>query len=75
MPSMELTRRDLLGLAGAAAAGAATATGAGGCAILPRGGAGGPTVHRCDHRYCRFYRQVGKEGRCALEARVAGGQP
>ena len=75
MKELEFTRRDLLGAAGAVVAGAASATATGGCALLPRGGAGGPTAHRCQHRFCRFYRQVRGEGRCALDARVAGGEP
>ena len=71
-----LTRRDLLGAAGAVVAGAASAAAGGGCALLPRGGASGPTAHRCEHRFCRFYRQVSNtEGRCILEARLAGGDP
>jgi hypothetical protein len=69
------SRRDVLKVAGAAAATVATAGAAEtGCASLPRVGAG-PTIHPCDHPYCRYYRRVGAGGRCTLQVRLHGGRP
>ena len=69
-----LSRRDFVGIGGAAALGTAAALGELGCALLPAGGRG-PTSHPCDHLHCRYYRKVEGEGRCSLLSRVAGGEP
>jgi nitrous oxide reductase len=70
----KLSRRELLGVGAAAVTGAASVANLG-CALLPSGGAA-PTAHRCDHRHCRWFRQTSRgEGRCALAARVSGGEP
>ncbi len=46
-----------------------------GCATLPRPGRT-PAQHRCEHRYCRYFRsQGGVLGRCALALRDLGGEP
>lgn len=73
MSDERLSRRELLSVGTAAVAGAASVANLG-CALLPSGGAA-PTAHRCDHRHCRWFRRVGREGRCALLARVTGGEP
>jgi len=71
-PPRGLTRRQLLRGARdgvAAAAGVATLN-AMGCAWMPHPSER-PARHRCDARYCRFYRA----GRCGLVLRDAGGEP
>jgi hypothetical protein len=72
--SDRLSRRDFVGIGGAAALGTAASLGGLGCSLLPPGGRG-PTSHPCDHPHCRYHREVEGQGRCSLLSRVAGGEP